>query len=513
MPVPDQQHSLSQSEAVIKRVAPQMPVIDRARLRRLRRSVVRNLQKYFGGMQFDADENFEFDEYIENTNYPRYRKEELRNVHNKNFDPKKGTAVKAFIKDESYPEYKAFRTINSRNDDYKTRVGPFFQKLSKKIFTTEHFIKKIPVAERPKFIKKRFEGLFNLFCTDFSSFEATFGPLLLRVEFLVYDWFLKYNNRRGEIMRLIRQGIGGRNRVVFKDFAYIIDGRRMSGEMNTSEGNGIMNMLMTFFLLEEAGNKVLTGYFEGDDGICFYHPRTPTAQDYADLGAKIKIEIPGGLNKASFCGLIFDEEVEDNVCNITEALMSFGYTTSQYANSCRKKKMALLRSKSLSMLYSYPGCPILKSLAKYGLRMTDEISNEYLKWVLNRQNLNTYERELLQIENEYFENKQGDNIKIRDTEVFNRPIDYRTRKLVEDVYNISIDNQKLCEDYLDNKTDLSPIVLPSLLSLVHPDQIDYYQRYSMTIHENNTISNKYFTHSPGRVYKIWKNNINYKNIS
>lgn len=243
--------------------------------------------------------------------------------------------------------------------------------------------------------------------------------------------------------------------------------KRMSGEMNTSVSNGIINLLITHFLLEEKGNKNFDSFFEGDDSINSYDVAPPSSQDYADLGANIKIELPDNLSEASFCGQVFDPVDLDNVANPMEALVSFGWTTNQYTTATKTTRLALLKCKSLSMLYEYSGCPILRELALFGLRITNHIPIEKAKQVFSKSHTDSYHRE------QWLE--MLDNYK--DTNIFNNHVKNNTRCLVSKIYSIPIDVQLNVESYLKTKTELTPIVLPELLNLCHKDWIHYYNTY------------------------------------
>lgn len=206
-PVPDIKHGPSQLEGTIKRVAKRMPTIDRATLRRLKRSVDKNLKAMFANIQIDVNEIFDFDAWIDQAPYKQSRKDELRKVHDKPFNKKRGYNVKGFTKDESYPQYKMFRGIMSRSDDYKVRVGPFFDILGKLIFGTEHFIKKVPVNLRPDYLMDRIGDAVDTMFTDYSSFESWFVKIIMKIERRIYLYFLKGNPRKDEIMKFIDKGI------------------------------------------------------------------------------------------------------------------------------------------------------------------------------------------------------------------------------------------------------------------------------------------------------------------
>lgn len=497
LPVPDTAHSLSQAEGAIKRVAANMPVINRARLRRLKRFTTKFLEKEFAGQQFKYDEEFDIREWLDNTDYKAYRKEELYEISKEHFNEQKGYNLKGFCKDENYPEYKAFRGIHSRSDDFKVRVGPFFGKLGKILFASKFFIKKIPVNMRPAFIMNRIGWRTNIFMTDFSKFEATFVRLLLKIEYIIYSWFLRYNKHRDTILKYIRKGLMSRNHIVFSKWAFSILCKRMSGEMNTSEGNGIMNVILSLFLLVEAGNIDPDMIAEGDDGMAEFETAPPSVQDYADLGAVIKIDIPSHWSEGSFCGMIFVPEILDNVSDPLDALMSFGYTTRQYSNASDNKIDALIRAKSLSLLYQYPGCPMLRSLGLFGLRITKHIDKKYMESVIYKKITDSYERD-----------SWSETLNMyRHEDVMKHTVKHETRLLVERKFGIPVDLQLKFEGYIDNKRDKTPIRFDLLLGLCHPDTIDYYYKYGITKDKKSNINFKIQTNKPT---KLWNNNVVYK---
>jgi hypothetical protein len=185
----------------------------------------------------------------------------------------------------------------------------------------------------------------------------------------------------------------------------------------------------------------------------------------------IKIDVPPHWTEGSFCGMIFDEDAGDNVTDPLESLMSFGYCKRQYTYASIHTKMALLKSKSLSLLYQYPACPILRSLALYGLRMSASVSDTTLLKVLRCSKMDSYERRLY---DEIIEKYQLG-------EIIARNISIKTRDLVNRKFNIPVDLQLSMERHLDEKNDLSPISFDPILNMCSNDQIHYFQHYSMEI--------------------------------
>jgi hypothetical protein len=446
-PVPDLTHSPSQLAGMTKRVAANMPKIDNTLFRSFKRWVKRFCRKQLTSLIFESTETFGFEEWLSGVPYTIARKEELTRVHKECEDKPVDTRVKAFTKDEDYEDYKHLRGIYSRSDDYKTRVGPFFKKFGDALFKLPFFIKKIPVPQRPDFLAHLFENHELLFCTDFSQFEATFVQKLLSIEAWVYRFSLSKHPEQKHICDLIAKSMST-NEIIFKDFTARLKCKRMSGEMNTSCGNGVMNMLLTLFILIKSGNKLeeVAAIFEGDDGLCGCKI-LPDATLYTKLGCNIKIVIPTGLHTASFCGNVFDPLIKHNVTNPMEASVRFGWTGSTYLRSSKIVHKLLLKSKALSMLYEYPGCPILRSLANYALRVTHDVTLTEKFQLANT--VNTYQREQIIEMNTYG---------IRE-EIINTKVHIRTRQLVEELYHISVDQQLKIENYLDNLTTLQPLAM------------------------------------------------------
>jgi len=129
----------------------------------------------------------------------------------------------------------------------------------------------------------------------------------------------------------------------------------------------------------------------------------------------------------------------------------------------------MLRAKSLSLLYSYPGCPILRSLGLYGLRMTEKyvLSAKFIGDFLG--NSSNYKREqfLAKLNDQDFMNPKLD-IKI----------DERTRLLVEQMYGVTVKVQLEAERYLDELDKLQPLKLdlPFPAAWRH-----YYSSYSVEL--------------------------------
>lgn len=411
-----------------------------------------------------ADTDTSHSTWVDHTPYPAYRKDELRVKNSKitdQFDPKH-KKCKCFVKDEPYTELKHCRNIFSRTDEHKCKVGPITQLISDEVFKLPEFIKKIPHKDRPKYI----DDLINIvgarvLCTDYSSFESSFtAEVQLHCEFVLYEYMTQYLPERDDYLRHMRGQIE-KNICDFKHFSISLEAKRMSGEMNTSLGNGFTNLMLMYFVchLKGISKEDIRMVVEGDDGLtAIVGPTLPTTEDFAKLGFTVKLEVKDSIHTASFCGVIYHPDDCINVTDPLPELMTFGWSTRRYANSGHTIRMQLLRSKALSMIYQYPGCPILQSLAWYGLRVTSRYKASTTSWS------NSYEKEMI--------DKAIASVPER------RDIGLATRTLVSELYKIPITMQLAIEEYLDNKRDLKPIRLPCLSELIPDVWKDYYEKYT-----------------------------------
>lgn len=318
-----------------------------------------------------------FNEWLDSTSYTLARKKELTAV----FDATLGMpnralrrSIGSFGKTEYYLEPKHIRWINSRSDAFKVYSGPAFKSIEQKVFANHHFIKHVPVAERPSLISRLWHPLCRTFQSDYSNFEASFQPKILQAcELKLYSYMLSSFPVLSRIICKTIAGVNhGRTRA---GVAFTLKGRRMSGDMCTSLGNGFTNLMVWSFLcsLSEAE---WDGYVEGDDGIfCVYNGVPPTAEQYTQLGFVVKLEEVEKPQYASFCGIIsFDNT---SIREPHKFMMGFGFIDS--ALDCSERTaLSRLRAKALSALYETPNDPIVRPMALQALRLTKHVSPIYV---------------------------------------------------------------------------------------------------------------------------------------
>jgi hypothetical protein len=421
------------------------PRYDKLLRRKFRRFVKGWLKKNLTPIQ--DGEFLEYEDWLASTNYPEWRKNELREVYKKmNEDNSffcnevdrlhKNADVKIFMKEENYPEYKLPRAIWARVDEFKVISGPFFKTIEKQLFKLDYFIKKVPKKDRPQYIidKIKKEGMLYM-CTDYTSFESLFTTDMQDdCEFQLYRYMSTKNFYMQRIVNMIFQVLCGDNVCGNKYFKVAVDAKRMSGEMNTSLGNGFSNLMFTLFALDyyKIGHSGIV--VEGDDGLTGLERPIP-AEYFTKMGLNVKMEVKSDVTEASFCGIISDC---DELINITEPLQHLCFVpwvSSKYAFSSRYKYFGLLKSKALSLAYEYPGCPILDVYARKMLELLVDFKichDQQDKWKLK-------------IAEEAEEAMKKGDFPTRNTGP-------RTRELMEKYFQIPQSTQLLIEAKIKNMT-------------------------------------------------------------
>jgi len=495
-----------------KRLGFRPPYPIKVKLRKIKRFTLRWCRRNLTPLSPYSDCSFET--WLRNAPYPDKRKEQLRKIFEElcSSDPYynvfflkkkhgyKDTGVKCFIKDETYDEYKHSRGIYSREDVFKIIVAPIIKLIENELYSTQYpdndltsyFIKKVPVSDRPRTIMELYTSDAFYAATDFTSFEGHFKNSIMKsIECVMYEYMIQYLPQAEFFKTTFIKTMLGVNYCNFYYFVLQIEATRMSGEMNTSLGNGFSNLIVMLFICHERGLKPPRGFVEGDDGIFRFlnKENVPTVADYAELGFTIKIEWHKDLSTASFCGIVFSEDDLNNITDPISTMIGFGWTTRRYCRSKDKKLKELLKAKSFSLLYSYPGCPILRSLAEYGLRVTQD-SN----FLFNCQN--AYERDKLVMMMDSLNGKTDKLYSIVQDDmdrtiakqslldrITNNPkfkdisIGMSTRILVSQKYGIPVETQLLYEEYLDSLNEIHTLDSDLLLSFVHRDVLDYSTRY------------------------------------
>lgn len=453
---------------VCKRAATATPKPNSLLLQQLKTFVHGYVQKHFKPLPADVDLSFET--WIEQTSYPLWRKEELRKVWSSVSDPFENTKYvrnKCFMKDEKYTEIKYARGIYSRHDVLKCFFGPVFKAIETVVYKHWPFIKHVPVAERPNYILRKLgfkQG--KIVATDYTAFESLFTKEIMEaVEFVLYEFMLQNVPNGLYYVQRMREVLAGINHCEFKRFWFEVFATRMSGEMNTSLGNGFSNLMFMLFACHFFGSKG-SGVVEGDDGLFVISGPIPTSEFFKALGLNIKLEVHEELSTASFCGIVFDVIDRINIRDPMKVLLSFGWCNGQYVNAKDSKLKVLLRCKALSLIHQYPGCPIISELGFYALRMTSKVTVFQMVKVVNTKLFDSYERsEMLRFIHTGIPEQIFPGI--------------RSRMLMEKLYGVTCERQLMIEQMIKIKKDLRPFDSDLFYDYVHKDQILYSLIYLM----------------------------------
>jgi len=278
-------------------------------------------------------------------------------------------SVGSFPKTEYYDEVKFMRMINSRSDAFKVFSGPYFKKIEDQLYQLKWFAKHLTPAQRMARINSMCVDNRAYFSNDFSAFESHFTSNVLQIfECKLYRYMFPDDPN----IEVICNTLCGQNRMRLRNgFKVAVEGRRMSGDMCTSLGNGFTNLMLFLYFCHISGlsEDKVDALVEGDDGL-FALPLgiELTADYYKSMGFTAKLSAHSNPCEAGFCRLLFgiDFQAIRDPCRF---LSSFGWTHS-FIDAGPKIMDQLLRAKALSCLYETPDCPIVSFIAYHALELT-----------------------------------------------------------------------------------------------------------------------------------------------
>lgn len=461
---PDYKDHVSFKAGFYYRVVRGTPIPDKGMLR----SITRYIRHYLKLSEIEqmSDEDVSYQNWRCIINFPESRKMEFDVAYDQlqsgNVTKEIYLKVKGFCKEEDYNgEAKYYRTINARSDYFKVDTGPFFKQLEKKFFSMDCFIKKIPQQRRAQYIMdKVYEPGGFYICTDYTSYESGFRSEIMRaIEYEVYHYIGRGHPEFREFWEKIKI-LQQTNRIHYKSFQAKVPATRMSGEMNTSLGNGIFNFFAFKFacFLQDIEVK---GVVEGDDGLN-HVDKEPDVRVFEKLGMILKYEKFTDIGDASFCGQVFDPEAMQVVRDPIQTLIKMGWSTTKYINANMQTKKALLRSRAMSALYENPGCPVINVFALKILELTNDSKTVNRTKDIHNKERNTYLRDRYENMYNYIEEKEPDKNKTENEKlfaIFQQP-HYLTRILVERKFKITVDEQILTEQRIKEYTELCEFDLP-----------------------------------------------------
>lgn len=428
-----------------QRLLRDVPPTNAAFLQEFRKFVKDYLKMFVPVVQLLFDKE-EFERWLESTSYNEARKNELR-VSYDSLNGGRPTAHQAshidtFVKSEFYPTWKHARMINSRADVFKVWSGPRFKAIENLVYEIPNFIKHTAVKDRPASIAGLIQAGRHYYQTDFTAFESHFTPKVLDVcECELYRHCLSNDADADFLCKVIM----GNNRMRTRSgVSATVKGRRMSGDMCTSLGNGFTNLMLAQFLVFKKKGQ-FEGFVEGDDGL-FATDVVLTPEDYKELGFTIKIEEVNNPCEASFCGMIFSESGEI-IREPRRFMMGFGWTQS-FLSAGPVIMDQLLRAKALSAVYETPQCPIIGAFARRALQLTSHVHPRFVV--------------------DGYHEKLPDVIDVPD---FSPSMD--TRHLFERMYGVSIETQIEIERAIlrDDVYEVASLLNPTV------EQMDYTSKY------------------------------------
>lgn len=383
------------------------------------------------------------DTWLKESPYTQDRRDELmeeyrKNVYELNVVKKPNfEKLESFIKDEFYMEPKTFRTINSRIEFFKCLVGPIIHAVEKEVFKLPYFIKKIPVAERAQYIMDNIYTPGNITSgSDASNWEGSMKAKIMdSCEIPMFRHMTRNLPEHNSFMNLYRHLLLN-NQLCFSGFYCEILSRRMSGEMSTSVGNGITNLLLVLFTAskQRIAIKIVV---EGDDALVS-SPVMIIDKYFKRLGFNYVLTQFDSINESSFCGLIF-ADTKHTIRDPIKTILKLGWCTQQYINSSYKVRMQLLRAKALSLKCEMGNCPLLGPLADRIIELTKHISvRKSIRTMVK--SLGLYKRnEFLDIISNY-------------SPIWSQPavVSAESRILMSKLYQIDINSQLHIEHYFSN---------------------------------------------------------------
>lgn len=490
-PRPDVSHPDSALYGIAKRMAYKPVPYKKYKMKRFRKFVRKWLRENM--TPISQEEDFCFEEWLNSTNYEEWRKKELRaaflNIVDQ-YEKKDGLSVHAtvkyFVKEEWYPEYKHHRGIWARVDEFKCISGPFFKKVEEQLFKLKYFIKKIPKDQRAEYIMKimGIDGV-KFQTTDFTAYESHFKPFMMyNCEFELYKYMASCNPKAQKTVQFLFSVLAWANHVQNKYFTVVVKAKRMSGEMNTSLGNGFSNLMYLLFACEEEKIEFWGPVVEGDDGLLALSRDIPKKY-FEDMGLNVKMETHENLSDASFCGLIFDPEELINIRDPRVPLVTCMWVPRKYTAASNDKIKGLIKSKAMSLMFEYPGCPILAVLGHKIFSLLADIP-------MYNHGENSHERRVL---DNYYHRYESSDVPIKKTGL-------RTRALMERLFGISIQAQLMIEKSIEEMT-LEKWDTGSALSIMPGLWIENYDLYCRNIinespyslnriYQTSNTKNKYF---------------------
>lgn len=327
------------------------------------------------------------EEWLENNSkYTLIQKQKYLDKYH-NFDFQYKEYRKSFGKKQDVDVGSTIRMIAGCDDNLKIMFRNYYYSLEEYIFHTVHTIKKIAIKDRPKHVYSQLIGYKRYGTTDFTSFESSIRfDIMEAIELELYrrvfpEDVFRYmqTNHRNFFTRC-------------PHFTYkSSDGKRASGDGDTSLGNTLTNMTIITYCLITLGISDFNFIVEGDDCIFGYNSEL-TDEEVSNgikilclgLGLKIKVEIKYSLETTPFLSAYY----QPNKSWWSNPKMALGsMTTSRGAFNDINNANSYFQSKYLSYSYENFNTPYIGVIAHElfegveNFKFDTDINNSYYREV------------------------------------------------------------------------------------------------------------------------------------
>jgi hypothetical protein len=472
---PNTKDPISAAKGLNKRLIHPRPPIDPGLLVRLDAYADRWNKAHLRPLS--PDEVPTFDAWLAEVNHPEWRKAEYRKAKeqwdNGEVSERRLREKKCFVKAEFYDDPKYHRIIHSPHDWEKVLQGPFIAALEEQLFARPEFIKKIPRAQWPVYIRDRVgKPGYRCYSSDYSSFEANHvTPLQEATELKMARYVFQNLLHEYGVNDILTSD--ARKDLQSKLFSAWIKGTRSSGRMSTSVFNGYDNQIFNGFVLEEfCGATDIVCVVEGDDGLFVHNGhRDPEPWMFERLGLTIKIIVVDNWYEASFCGVVTHPDVLNTLASPWKVIFTCSWAGQSYLRAKEATLSKLAQVKGLSYLAQYPGAPVIQSVAIWMLRNSEYDParlDELLDWYQQQRGITFWDKQVIS------------DIRacqyIRDTNLFAHPISMGSREVVARVFGMDIETQALFESIFDGAD--SHVALPvELVPVKYRRQWDEFCRF------------------------------------
>jgi len=309
------------------------------------------------------DKVLSFDEWVQDSHYTMAAVRKLRLALDKlaGLPPCRPGAKDSFTKTERYAGYKYHRCINACTMEEKAFLGPLMKSVEHAVyrFFARYLLKGVPTHLRARALNQRFHA-GKLLGLDFSAFESG----VLREYALGIEYYL-VKHLAGCLapneVAYFKRSCAAVRHLDYGSWTADVHHGRCSGDLNTSFGNALINLLMVRYTCRKYGYDP-DGVVEGDDGLFVLDGPAPVADDFAQLGFCAKIELFDSVSEAGFCKIKFGDDLVQ-ITDPIERLVKFGWTTS--SSRSPRVRWSLLFTKALSLKAEFPDCPILGPFADW----------------------------------------------------------------------------------------------------------------------------------------------------